>query len=396
MLRKISMSLLFMGLAAASSGAEAGFRVLHSFAGGNDGAGPASGLIIDGDKNLFGTTQAGGANGQGTVFRIGHDLTETVLYAFKGGKADGAQPHGGLAVDGLGNLYGTTYRGGVGSKGAAFVLAPDGTETVLHGFLGKKHRDGDSPNAGLVFDAAGNLYGTTIYGGHGSNSGFGTIFELPVGGAYSVIHPFGNEVGGYYPFSPFGALIQDAGGNLYGTTAFGGTGECAGNCGTVFELPASGKLIVLYPFQGQSDGAEPMSRLFRDPAGNLFGTTFAGGGSVSCFQGCGTVFEISTSGSETVLHAFSGGSDGSQPSSGVIMDKDGNLYGVTSLGGDGGVGVVFEIAPDGSETVLHSFTGGKDGGNPSGDLAMDKAQNLYGTAGTGGAFGMGTVFEIRH
>jgi uncharacterized repeat protein (TIGR03803 family) len=317
-----------------------------------------------------------------------------------------------LIRDGAGNLYGTTQNGGGSGAcyrgcGTVFKLSPTGGETVLHSFSGE---DGSDLYAGLIGDAAGNLYGTTAIGGVVSTAcpsrNCGVVFKLGPTGTETVLHTFAG-----YPTdgaNPFAALLRDAAGNLYGTTNAGGAfSPCFqtlfnNGCGTVFEVSATGTETVLYSFSGGADGADPFAELIRDAAGNLYGTTVGGGPSSVCGGGCGTVFKLSPSGTETVLHTFSGGADGGAPVAGLIRDAAGNLYGTTTSGGsvnrlclgDGDTcGVVFRLSPTGTETVLHSFTRG-DGANPNAGLIADSAGNLYGTTEFGGAYGRGVVFEL--
>jgi uncharacterized repeat protein (TIGR03803 family) len=356
-----------------SSGAAAqDLTTLYSFTGG-DGATPHAGLIADPAGNLYGTTWGGGASGQGTVFQLDPSGNLTVLYSFAGG--DGSRPGGGLIADSSGNLYGTTINGGAQDAGTVFQLTPSGALNLLYSFTGGS--DGALPFAGLIADAAGNLYGTTIDGGAG---GQGTVFQLDPSGTLTVLYS-SNEG------SPWAGLIADATGNLYGTT------DAGDGPGTVFQLTPSGTLTVLHRFTGR-DGAVPHGRLIADAASNLFGTTHNGGTS-----GYGTVFQLDSSGTLTVLHSFTGGSDGAYPEAGLIADAGGNLYGTTYGGGAGGQGTVFQVTLSGVLTVLHSFTGGSDGGRPVADLLADAAGNLYGTTGLGGATascpgGCGTVFEL--
>jgi uncharacterized repeat protein (TIGR03803 family) len=352
---------------------------LYSFtgSGSGDGANPDAGLIADPAGNLYGTAINGGASGQGTVFQLDPSGNLTVLYSFVG--SDGSHPRAGLIADAAGNLYGTTINGGANDAGTVFQLTPSRNLTVLHSFAGGS--DGALPFAGLIADAAGNLYGTTNGGGDG---GQGTVFQLTPSGDLNVFHSFtgGNEA------SPWAGLIADTAGNLYGTTE-GGDGP-----GAVFQLTPSGTLNVLHNFTGR-DGAVPHGGLIADAAGNLYGTTHNGGAS-----GYGTVFQLMTpTGALNVLHSFTGGRDGTYPEAGLIADAAGNLSGTTYGGGASGQGTVFQLAPSGALNVLHSFTGGTDGGRPVADLIADAAGNLYGTTALGGANtscpgGCGTVFEL--
>ena len=373
---------------------------LYTFTDAPDGASPWAGLIRDKARNLYGTTHAGGVYGQGTVFKVDAIGKETVLYSFTG-NPDGARPEAVLLRGGAGNLYGTTtYYGGAFLWGSMFKLDTTGKETVLYSFTGGI--DGGYPVGGLVRDSAGNLYGTTVDGGEGSGcyyGGCGTVFKLDKTGTETVLHSFTVGWEGQYPVQ---GLVRDAAGNLYGVTYQGGNSNCnngsGSGCGTVFKLDNTGNLTVLHNFTGGTDGAYPDARLIRDPKGNLYGATSAGGTGCSGY-GCGTVFKVDTSGKETVLYAFTGGVDGGGASS-LVRDAKGDLYG-TAGGGAYGKGLVFRLDMLGKLTVLYSFTGETDGGGPVGPLIRDKAGNFYGAATYGGAHGCGasnngcgTVFKL--
>jgi uncharacterized repeat protein (TIGR03803 family) len=387
---------LMVGFTASAPWAEGQtFTVLHSFKGGTDGEGPNGGVVCDTAGNLYGTTANGGAFSNGTVFKLDTTGNETVLYSFTGG-VDGAIPLAGLIRDAAGNLYGTTEHGGdltcnsgVGC-GTVFKVDMTGQETVLHSFTGT---DGTSPIAGVIRDAAGNLYGTTPQGGPFSS---GTVFKLDTAGKETVLHIFTGGSGGKDGSYPDGALVRDAAGNLYGTTQLGGNYSF----GTVFKVDSTGKETVIYRFYGGSNGLSPVGGLIMDKLGDLYGATEGGG---LFFDG--TVFKLSPVSSKPVLHSFSGGADGVYPVAGVIADTAGNLYGTTQYGGSlacfgGGCGTVFKLDKTGKETVLHSFTGGADGAAPVAGLVRDAAGNLYGTAYFGGdggsrcAGGCGVVFKI--
>ncbi len=387
-------------------------KVLHSFGNGKDGTLPYAGLIFDANGNLYGTTEFGGIHGFGTAFELSPKgdggWTETVLHSFGNG-TDGTYPLGGLIFDTAGNLYGTTYEGGIHDWGTVFELSPrqggGWTETILHSF-NDNGLDGAAPWASLIMDASGNLYGTTITGGiHPcSGAGCGTVFELSPreGGGWTekLLHSFGHGSDG---IAPIGSLIMDASGNLYGTTGSGGIHPCSGNgCGTVFELsPENGggwSENVLHSFGNGLDGESPAAGLIFDAVGNLYGTTGSGG-----IHGAGTVFEMSPAGdgawTENVLHSFGRTGDGGTPLAGLSLDHAGNLYGTTAEGGIHGVGAVFELAPtEGggwTETLLHSFNqDGSDGADPFSGLVLDAAGHLYGTTVCGGIHYYGTVFEI--
>lgn len=341
--------------------------------------------------------------------------------------ADGYGPVAGVIMDSSGNLYGTTWLGGGGGTnsscfyfdgcGTVFRVAPNGTETVLYAFQGGNN-DGANPEADVIMDSAGNLYGTTLGGGGGSGSSCndyntvycGTVFKLTPSGKETVLHAFqGGSDGGI----PRSNLIMDNLGNLYGTTQIGGGSGCGGyGCGTIFKLSADGTETVLYSFKGGADGSNPTAGLIMDSNGSLYGTTYEGG-PYSCgiyVVGCGTVFKLAPSGKEKVLHAFQGGSDGSEPVAGVIMDSSGRLFGTTENGGGGncpgnifftGCGTVFKLSRHGKESVLYAFPDETKGWFPEGGLITDYAGNLYGTTQGGGNFtagncpdGCGTVFKI--
>jgi uncharacterized repeat protein (TIGR03803 family) len=351
------------------------FSVLYSFTP-SDGEGPKSSLVLDKEGNLYGTAGFGGGSiGWGEVFKLDPAGTETVLHSFAG--SDGIDPSGGLVRDKEGNLYGTTSHGGTGG-GTVFHLDTTNTVTVLHTFTGP---DGAFPLADLVRDKEGNLYGTTSGGGA---SNFGAVFKLDRTGTETVLHSFTGPDGAY----PAAGLVRDEGGNLYGTTPNGG----ASDQGTVFKLDTTGTETVLHSFTGP-DGANPnFAGLVRDKEGNLYGTTLYGGDLLNCLGlGCGVVFKVDTTGTETVLHSFIG-PDGRGPAAGLVLDKEGNLYGTTFAGGTSNQGTVFKLDTKGTETVLHSFTG-TDGGDPEATLVLDKAGNLYGTTDSGTS-GDGTVFKL--
>jgi uncharacterized repeat protein (TIGR03803 family) len=362
------------------------------------------------------------------------------LHEFVG--SDGAFPFGNLISDSAGNMYGVAGGGGIQNSagcsggqfiettycGAAFQLtktASGYTFHILHQFTGAS--DGGSPLAGLTLDSAGNLYGTTAFGGSCPYApGCGVVYELSPtkSGPWTetVLYSFqGGDDGG----TPESQMVFDSEGNLYGTAHGGGSGSCGFGvpCGVVFELsPAeSGPWTetVIYNFSSFSDGIEPQGPLVRDAHGNLFGTTPLGGSvGNNCgypYYGCGTVFEISPSAggwTKTTLYTFQGVADGAQPQAGVILDSAGHLYGTADQGGnangcvynqDPGCGVVFTLRPSSSgewtEQVIATFepdangNPGTTGGSPAGSLVFDSAGNIYGTASQGGA-GNGVVFKL--
>jgi uncharacterized repeat protein (TIGR03803 family) len=379
--------------------------VLHSFTGPPDGAGPAI-LIHDRSGNLYGATAGGGAvtntqycapDGCGTVFTINFARKESVLYAFAPtGIEQGNQPNGTSMVrDSAGNLYGTTlYGGNIGcfqddGCGTVFKVSPSGKETVIYRFTGM-NGDGVLP-AGLAGDGAGNLYGTTQSGGEFSQ---GTVFKIDSSGNETVLHSFKG-----YPndgSGPLDGVVLDAEGNIYGATFLGGTY----GSGSIFELSSTGLESVLYSFGAAINaGFENEGSLLRDPAGNLYGTTVVGG-DVNC--DCGVVYKLDLAGTYSVLYGFTGAADGANPQTGLGIDAEGNLYGTTSAGGGtNDCGTVFKLSPSGTLTPLHAFTGcGEDGVLPTTAPFVDAAGNIYGTTGSGGRissecpFGCGVVFKI--
>jgi len=307
--------------------------------------------------------------------------TLTVLHAFKGG-TDGTSPYAGLIRGSTGNLYGTTSGAGLGG-GTVFKVAPNGKETVLYSF--KLKPDGANPFADLVRDAAGNLYGTTKFGGTGkcvySVGDCGTLFKVTTTGEEIILHSF-NYRGGRFPL---GRIVRDAAGNFYGTTGDGGSQRG----GTLYKLSPTGAYTVVHSFNAAKGDSLAPNGLVQDTAGNFYGTSFQGGK----FR-FGTVFKVTATGTETVLHSFGSGTDGYFPAAGLILDSAGNLYGTTRSGGSGNLGTVFMLTPSGAETVLPSFTGQPDGAAPQGELVMDSKGNLYGTTFTGGTANAGTVFKV--
>jgi uncharacterized repeat protein (TIGR03803 family) len=355
-----------------------GYHLLFAFSNaGHGGKHPQGNLVFDSVGNLYGTTVSGGVDktecsnqGCGVVFELsppstnGGLWTETVLYSFcsQADCADGAEPQAGVAIDALGNLYGTTFIGGnPGCQeegpgcGTVFELSLTESgwiESVIHEFV---IGNGAFPRGSLIFDTAGNLYGTTASGGQENG---GTVFELSlIGGVWnqSVIYDFNGSSGSTDGCSPEAGLTLDAAGNLYGTTAVGGSSGSGNGSGfgTVFELsPMSGQWVesILYSFTGGDDGANPESTLTLDAIGNLYGTTLAGGGALGCNRvGCGTIFELTPNGGEWLESLFRfpvNGQLGTQPNSQLFFNSDGKIYGTTMAGGAKGAddGVLFGIA----------------------------------------------------
>jgi uncharacterized repeat protein (TIGR03803 family) len=315
--------------------------------------------------------------------------TETVLYSFGSTVTDGYSLFAGLVMDKDGNLYGTTLYGGAGGAGTVFKVTPSGKETILHGFT-YLTGDGVEPSAGLILDQEGNLYGTTFQGGANN---LGAVFELTSDGTETVLYSFGSQSGdGTYPAA---SLTMDKRGNLYGTTQHGGgTTNCYQGCGTVFKLTRSGQETVLHSYGVQpGDGIQPLAGLVLDDRGNLYGTTFLGGA-----VGIGTVFKLTPEGAERVLHSFSTDQDGDLPTGNLMRDTVGNLYGTTTSGGTDGntAGTVFKVTPDGTETVFYSFSYSQssEGAMPSGGVITDRNGNLFGTTQLGGAENQGAVYRL--
>lgn len=380
-------------------------KVLYSFTDGVDGGGPNGGLVFDPSGNAYGTTHFGGndscggevGGGCGVVFKLSPKSggwSEAPLYAFDD-SSDGGFPNAGVILDKSGNIYGTGSTGGnfacsIGC-GVVYELAKGSgwTEKVLHAFDGT---DGQFPNAGLLASKSGTLYSTTWYGG---SSGNGTVFSLTPGSSgwnESVLYSFQGTTDGS---APAGGVVADRAGNLYGTT-YKYDGD---NDGVAFELhkKAGWKDRVLYTFTDNGGGEDPYAGLIMPAKGTLYGTAIESGPDDG-----GTAFELVRGKKQQwtakVLHAFGASGDGNAPYGGVVADKKGNLYGTTVFGGANNAGIVYELSPSKSgqwkETILYSFTGGSDGQYPSGGLTLDSAGNLYGATSDGGTNGYGVVFEI--
>lgn len=363
------------------------FKTLYSFTGQKDGGVPYAGLIADETGNLYGTTSTAGAHGSGTVFKLKKNGKIVVLHSFTGGN-DGGTPYAALVADSAGNFYGTTLSGGRHGDGTVFKIDIQGKETVLHSFS-QAPGSGESLVAGLLRDESGNLFGAAQTGGNFAVCpplGCGTVFRLDATNKEHSISFNGTDGA-----TPYAGLIEDAEGNLYGTT----TDREGSGQGTVFKIDKTFKMTVLYRFSGTTDGAYPDASLVRDSAGNLYGTTYLGGAS-----GWGTIFKVDKTGHETILYSFTNNPDGAFPDSALVFDHQGNLYGTTVSGGVHGGGTIFELSKTGTLTVLHSFDF-SDGAQPYCTLLRDKAGNLYGTTasfGGGGGncegYGCGTVFKL--
>lgn len=382
---------------------------LYSFTGQDgDGANPYATVSLGSGGVLYGTTSYGGTFGAGTVFELtppksGGNWRETVLYSFTGGN-DGGYPQGGVTVGAAGVLYGAAKAGGASGMGVVFALTPPGaggawTEAAIYSFSGS---DGSTPYAEPVVDQDGVLYGATELGGA---SNYGAVYELSPGqgGAWTetLLHSFASGNDGAFPYA---ALSRDASGNLYGTTAAGG----ANQKGIVFELAPPAQLggawteTILHTFKG-SDGAYPYAGVAIGPNGSLYGSTPGGVGS-----SFGTVFELTPpltgkTWTQTILQQFNAGRNGGAPHAVPAFGPDGTLLGTTLGGGSApawtGYGVVFELVPPATgntwtETLLYTFKGKNDGGDPDAALVPAPGGVFYSTTLRGGAHGAGTVFAI--
>ncbi|HEX4052367.1 MAG TPA: choice-of-anchor tandem repeat GloVer-containing protein [Steroidobacteraceae bacterium] len=358
---------------AVSVGCMPNFTLLYSFAGGTaDGVNPYHSLIQASDGNFYGTTETGGAHNGGIIFEVSPSGSESLFYSFA------AAAYSGLMQASDGNFYGTTASGGTSGRGTVFEITPSGTESVLFSFPAGS----SDPYTGVIEGRDGNFYGTT---GAGGASDEGIVFELTPSGTQTILHTFPKT--GSDGQEPYAGLVEGSDGNFYGTTYFGGSD----GFGTVFKVTPGGAETVLYSFAGGTDAANPYSGLIQASDGNFYGTTYNGGA-----HGLGTVYEITAGGTETVLYSFAGGtSDGANPQAGVVQGSDGNFYGSTYLGGPDGVGTVFELTPSGMEFILHSFAGGTaDGANPSPNLVQASDGTLYGSTFAGGVSGHGTFFKV--
>ncbi|MGH6876240.1 MAG: choice-of-anchor tandem repeat GloVer-containing protein [Rhizomicrobium sp.] len=399
MLPSIAAAGFAVGLLTAWPATAATYQQLYAFKGGTDGYLPYGG-VTDVDGTLYGTTEAGGGGGGGgccggwgTVFKVTMGGTETVLFAFR--PHGGRNPSAGLNLIGHA-LYGTTFSGGPrGNRGGVvFRITPAARYRVLYDLTEIGAR---GPYAAPI-DVNGTLYGPSE--GRRTCHCDGMVYALTRSGEAQRLYAFQGGNDGDSPDSN----LTNIGGTLYGTTSWGSGSGCGGNgCGTVYAITTAGHETVLHAFGNGSDGAEPIRDAVTNVGGTLYGTTEHGGGT-SCYGGgCGTVYAITTSGQEAVLHAFQGGSDGAYPFNTTLLNVGGTLYGTTGHGGgDGcggeGCGTVFAITTSGQETILYAFQGGSDGSSPSGKLAYVDG-TVYGTTVNGGGSGCsgdgcGTVYAI--
>jgi uncharacterized repeat protein (TIGR03803 family) len=368
---------------------------LYSF-GVSSGAGPLypNGTLVEGaDGNFYGTTFQGGANGIGTIFKLTPAGVVSILHSFgPHGSGDGEYPGAGLVKSADGTLYGTTGAGGASGNGTVFKFTPQGGVSVLYSFVGGTDATGSSS---LVLDASGNLYGTSNSGG---SAAFGAVYKVTPQGAETVLWSFADVPGGSHPQSN---LVLGTDGNFYGTTQGGGT---AGT-GTAFKMTPAGSLTILHSFGATAnDGVGPFGGLTLGPDGNFYGTTTEGG----TFRGPynGTVFKMTPAGTVTVLHSFSDAStpagpvDGSNPEGPLLVDGNGNLYGTTYDGGGYSSGILFKVTPAGKETILYTnglagaIAGNTDGNFIQGGMMLGTDGNLYGMATGGGANQTGMVFKL--
>jgi uncharacterized repeat protein (TIGR03803 family) len=366
--------------------------VLYSFGGPPDGLLPI-GNLHNVNGTLYGTTEYGGAPSgyaYGTVYKITTSGKETVLYRFGGGSGDGQTPYAGV-IKVASKLYGTTEAGGAKGWGTIFSVSSSGKETVLHNFnVNPSAGDGATPYGDLI-DVNGTLYGTASNGGEHSR---GTVFTITPSGAYNQLYSFDWNSSNGDGFEPYAGLTN-VNGTLYGTTIYGGYYHT----GNVYSITPSGAEATIYSFGAPShtgDGLTPYGGL-TNVSGVLYGTTEYGGAGGYCPSsgGCGTVFRVTTSGAETLLHSFgSTPEDGQNPYLESLINVNGKLYGTTSSGGAHGHGTIFRITKSGAETVLYSFGGGSgDGAYPFSGLVKVNG-TLYGTTYRGGAHGFGTFFSL--
>jgi uncharacterized repeat protein (TIGR03803 family) len=398
-LRHTAAANLFFFLALSTFAFSQTLTVLHTFKS-TDGQFPYGGLVHGSDGNLYGTTSSGGVHGFGTVFKITTSGKFTSIYSFAGGVGDGAYPMSSVIRDSAGNIYGTTQSGGPADNlgGVVFKITSSGHESVLHAFTGGA--DGGNPEADLIRDSSGNLYGVTAGGGDTNCTsayfvGCGVVFKIDPAGNQTVLHTFEGELDGA---TPQGGLVMDSSGNLYGTAEFGGRY----GSGQIFKIDRSGHKTVIHDFDLglNMSGGNPRTALTFAPGGILYGTTQIGGDLSTSWcgsLGCGTVFKVDTHNVVTTIHSFEGPpSDGDIPSGPVARDAAGNLYGVAYDGGENfDAGIVYKLAPSGNETILHNFTQGSDGWEPSGRLYVNGSGAVFGaTSLSDGPDGYGAIFKI--
>ena len=401
-MKRITAKLALLAMLATSAWASTE-KVLWNFSGGSDGSEPWSNYFIaDAKGNLYSVTASGGTYSSGVVFMLTPAGEETVLYEFKGqSNGDGAAPHGRLAFDAQGNLYGTTQGGGTNNTGTVYELTPaqggGWTEKVLYTFSAAG-TDGANPSAGLVIAKDGTMYSTTANGGAGGAGASFSLKRTSKGWKQKVIHSLNYPGDGGYPYD---GLMMDASGNLYGAAPAGGSS----GYGVIYRL-SQGKQgwteTVIHNFTDQNGDGSGLYwiDLISDGAGNIYGATSFGGTNTT-----GNVWELVYSKSkktytESILYEFgaSGSGDGNNPYGGLAMDSKGNLYGTTVNGGTGGIGMVYQLTKQGKtwkETALHEFAGGADGSQPTGNLYIDGKGRLYGMAEMGGSSNQGVAYRVK-
>ena len=355
--------------------------VLYQLNDQTNGVSPYPGLVQGSDGDFYGTTFMGGTNEAGTVFRVSSAGTFTTLWQFN--RTDGYYLVGGVAQGSDGNFYGTTANGGTNGDGTVFRISPSGSLTTLCSFSGNSGPNpGYGPGGGLFQGSDGNFYGTTEYGG---TNGGGTVFRISSAGTFTTLWQFSGTDGQY----PYAGPVQGTDGYFYGTTSQGGTN----GAGTVFRISSAGSLTTLWQFSG-TDGRNPFAGLAQGSEGNFYGTTYGGG-----TNNAGTVFRISPPGTLTTLYNFGNtGSYGAGVYAGLVQGSDGNFYGATEYGGastncSGGCGTLFQITPSGSLTTFYSFHE-SDGRHPNGGLVQGYDGAFYGTTYWGGAYDDGVLFRI--
>ncbi|HEY1707050.1 MAG TPA: choice-of-anchor tandem repeat GloVer-containing protein [Rhizomicrobium sp.] len=397
-LRSIFAGLLAAALVAAPAGA-ATLRTLYQFSGATDGSIPAAPVVRDKAGNIYGTTSAGGTYGRGVVYRVTHEGAESVLYSFRGG-SDGGTPNMPLSLDSAGNLYGTTSVGGDKTEckcGVVFKVTPEGDYTVLKRFQGGGR--GATPQGAPVVDADGKVYGTTLTGGAGQFNA-GMVYQISPGGKETNLHDFSKLANNGY--QPAYGLTKDAAGNMYGTTMFGG----AYGGGVIYKISAADKsFTILHQVGAGPDGAT--SRGGPSGAnlplvitnGELYGSMQTGGPSTACGSrngfpvGCGLIYSLTPRGKETILYSFdSPSTTGYGPVGQLARDKVQNLFGISTgnCGGNGCSTVIFKLTPGGTGSTFYSF--GLQLGVTG--IAIDDKGRLYGATSNGGTHGFGSVFEI--
>jgi len=367
------------------------FITLDSFDG-SDGAYPHNSPVQGVDGNLYGTSTGQGVD-QGTVYKITPTGTLTTLYSFCSVPScvDGDWPWGQLTLGTDGAFYGTTTMGGTECKPwgcrTVYKITQSGAHTILHSFDGT---DGVTPGSELIQARDGNFYGTTPWGGINNA---GTVFEITSNGTFTTLYSFCAQPGCPDGSHPYAGLIQGKDGNFYGVAENGGDTNCNPNlgCGTIFRITAAGKLTVLHTFE-LTDGSLPSSSLVVGTDGNFYGVTPAGGKTCAFYHTCGTFFRITPGGTFTSLYDFENGGDGAAPWA-IGLGSDGNFYGTTNTGAGGG-GTIFRVTPEGTLTTLHTFLVLRNGMNPDAGVPQANDGILYGSTYTGGSYDWGAIYSF--